>query len=179
MSTSRQSLSNVAGNLSPRETIEFRQEVSGAKDPWQFFTSNMSDGALRAFGVLLALFQGAGDGGAVPRCVGIEEPEVALHPAAGGVLIDSLRDGADRAQVLVTSHSADLLDDKQISDDSILAVVARRGETRIGPVDEATRTSLRDHLYTAGELLRMNQLEPDPGILDLKPEQLELFVNRL
>lgn len=179
MSTSRQSLSNVAGNLSPRETIEFRQEVSGAKDPWQFFTSNMSDGALRAFGVLLALFQGAGDGGAVPWCVGIEKPEVALHPAAGGVLIDSLRDGADSAQVLVTSHSADLLDDKQISDDSILAVVARRGETRIGPVDEATRTSLRDHLYTAGELLRMNQLEPDPGILDLKPEQLELFVNRL
>ena len=176
-------VTGVAGvdkrSVGPQETIEFRQEVSGAKAPWRFFASNMSDGTLRAFGVLLALFQGAGDGGAAPRCVGIEEPEVALHPAAAGVLIDSLRDGADRAQVLVTSHSADLLDDKQISDDSILAVVARRGETRIGPVDEATRTSLRDQLYTPGELLRMNQLEPDPGIFDLKPEQLDLFVNRL
>ena len=93
------------------------------------------------------------------------------------MLIDSLRDGAERAQVLVTSHSADLLDDKEISDGSILAVVARRCETCIGPVDEATRTSLRDQLYTAGELLRMNQLEPDPSIFDLKPEQLDLFVN--
>ena len=160
------------------ETIEFRQEVSGARDPWRFFASNMSDGALRAFGVLVALFQDAG-AGAVPRLVGIEEPEVALHPAAFGALIDSLRDGADRAQVLVTSHSPDLLDDKEISDDSIFAVVARRGETRIGPVDEAARSTLRDQLYTAGELLRMNQLEPDPGIFDLKPEQLDLFVSRL
>ena len=165
-------------SVGPRETIEFRQEVSGARDPRRFFASNMSDGALRAFGVLVALFQDAGVG-AVPRLVGIEEPEVALHPAAFGALIDSLRDGADRAQVLVTSHSPDLLDDKEISDDSIFAVVAKRGETRIGPVDEATRSTLRDQLYTAGELLRMNQLEPDPGIFDLKPEQLDLFVSKL
>ena len=165
-------------SVGPRETIEFRQEVSGAKDPWRFFASNMSDGTLRAFGVLVALFQDAG-AGAVPRLVGIEEPEVALHPAAFGALIDSLRDGADRAQVLVTSHSPDLLDDKEISDDSIFAVVAKRGETRIGPVDEAARSTLRDQLYTAGELLRMNQLEPDPGIFDLKPEQLDLFVSKL
>ena len=164
--------------VGPRETIEFRQEVSGARDPRRFFASNMSDGTLRAFGVLVALFQDAG-GGAVPRLVGIEEPEVALHPAAFGALIDSLRDSADRAQVLVTSHSPDLLDDKEISDDSIFAVVAKRGETRIGPVDEAARSTLRDQLYTAGELLRMNQLEPDPGIFDLKPEQLDLFVSKL
>ena len=174
-------VTGVAGvdkrSVGPRETIEFRQQVSGARDPWRFFASNMSDGTLRAFGVLVALFQQAGGNGGTPRFVGIEEPEVALHPAAADVLIDSLRDGAEHAQVLVTSHSADLLDDKQISDDSILAVVARRGETRIGPVDEATRTSLRDQLYTAGELLRMNQLEPDPSIFDLKPEQLDLFVN--
>ena len=165
-------------SVGPRETIEFRQEVSGARDPRRFFASNMSDGTLRAFGVLVALFQDAGVG-AVPRLVGIEEPEVALHPAAFGALIDSLRDGADRAQVLVTSHSPDLLDDKEISDDSIFTVVAKRGETRIGPVDEVARSSLRDQLYTAGELLRMNQLEPDPGIFDLKPEQLDLFVSKL
>ena len=176
-------VTGVAGvdkrSVGPRETIEFRQQVSGARDPWRFFASNMSDGTLRAFGVLVALFQQAGGNGGIPRFVGIEEPEVALHPAAAEVLIDGLHDGAERAQVLVTSHSADLLDDRQISDDSILAVVARRGETRIGPVDEATRTSLRDQLYTAGELLRMNQLEPDPSIFDLKPEQLDLFVNGL
>ena len=160
-----------------QETIEFRQEVSGARASRRFSASNMSDGTLRAFGVLVALFQDAGVG-AVPRLVGIEEPEVALHPAAFGVLIDSLRDGAERAQVLVTSHSPDLLDDKEISDDSIFSVVAERGETRIGPVDKVTRSTLRGQLYTAGELLRMNQLKPDPGTFDLKPKQLDLFVSR-
>ena len=172
-------VTGVAGvdkrSVGPRETIEFRQQVRGAKDPWRFFASNMSDGTLRAFGVLVALFQGAGENGAVPRLVGIEEPEVALHPAAAGVLIDSLRDGADRAQVLVTSHSPDLLNHKQISEDSLLAVVARRGVTCIGPVDEPTRSALRDQLYTAGELLRMDQIHLDPRIFDLKPEQLDLF----
>ena len=47
--------------VGPRETLEFRQEVRGAQHPWRFFASNMSDGTLRAFGVLLALFQVAGN----------------------------------------------------------------------------------------------------------------------
>ena len=63
-----------------RETIEFRQRVSGAKDPWRFSANNMSDGTLRAFGVLVAVFQAADGDGAIPRLVGIEEPEGALHP---------------------------------------------------------------------------------------------------
>ena len=101
--------------VGPRETLEFRQEVRGAEHPWRFFASNMSDGTLRAFGVLLALFQVAGDSASRRRLVGIEEPEVALHPAAAGVLIDGLRDAAEQAQILVTSHSPDLLDNGEIS----------------------------------------------------------------
>lgn len=135
----------------------------------------MSDGTLRALGVLVALFQNAGGGEAGRQFVGIEEPEVALHPAAAGVLIDSFRDAAEHVQIVVTSHSPDLLDDNAISDDSILAVVADDGETRIGPLDEVSRSALRDDLYTAGELLRMNQLDPDPAVANLKPSQLELF----
>jgi len=61
----------------------------------------------------------------------------------------------------VTSHSPDLLDDKSISDENILAVSNRNGETIIGPVDTAGRTSIRDNLFTAGELLRLSQLSPD------------------
>ena len=164
-----------ARSVGPKETIEFRQEVRGARHPWKFFASNMSDGTLRALGVLIALFQGFDGTESVRRCVGIEEPEVALHPAAAGVLIDGLRDAADRAQILVTSHSPDLLDNKEILDDAIIAVVAEHGESRIGPLDEVGRSALRDHLYTAGELLRMNQLRPDPSVFELRPEQLHLF----
>ena len=161
--------------IGPRETLEFRQEVRGAQHPWRFFANNMSDGTLRAFGVLVALFQGAGNGASDRRLVGIEEPEVALHPAAAEVLIDSLRDAAEHTQVLVTSHSPELLDNQAISDDSIVAVVADHGESRIGPLDEVGRSALRDRLYTAGELLKMNQIEPDPARSRLEPRQLELF----
>lgn len=161
--------------IGPREALEFRQVVRGAQHPWRFFASNMSDGTLRAFGVLLALFQGAGDDGSIRRLVAIEEPEAALHPAAAGVLIDGLHEAAGHAQVLVTSHSPDLLDHPDISDDSVLAVVAEDGETRIGPLDTVGRSALREHLFTAGELLRMNQLDPDPAISNLKPNQLDLF----
>ena len=159
--------------IGPRETLEFRQEVRGAKHPWRFFASNMSDGTLRAFAVLLALFQGAGNGDSALRLVGIEEPEIALHPAAAGVLVDALRDATEQVQVLVTSHSPDLLDNHDIPDESILAVVAEHGETKIGCLDHAGRSTLRDRLFTAGELLRMDKLRPDPA--SASPGQIELF----
>ena len=36
-----------------KETVEFRQEVRGSRHPWRFLASNMSDGTLRALGVLV------------------------------------------------------------------------------------------------------------------------------
>ena len=144
-------------------TLDFRQEVRGAKHPWRFLASNMSDGTLRALGVLVALFQGNGETPARRHLVGIEEPESALHPAATGVLIDSLTEASQLTQVIVTSHSADLLDNDAIPDSSILAVLSEHAETRIGPLDEAGRSALRDHLFTAGELLRIDQLRPAPS----------------
>ncbi len=93
--------------------------------------------------------------------VGIEEPETALHPAAVAVLLDALEEASLTRQVLITSHSADLLDNKRIDPDALLAVAARDGKTEIGPIDKASRSVLRDHLFTAGEMLRMSQFAPD------------------
>jgi predicted ATPase len=122
----------------------------------------MSDGTLRALGILVALFQpGKANGARVPL-IGIEEPETALHPAAAGVLRDSLNDASKSIQVLVTSHSPDLLDDDDIDAEAIRAVVAEAGTTHIARIDEAGRSAVRDRLYTPGELLRLNQLTPDP-----------------
>ena len=165
----------VAQAMGAKLTLDFRQEVRGAKHPWRFPASNMSDGTLRALGVLVALFQGSGGAPGRRHLVGIEEPESALHPAAAEVLIDSLTDASQLAQVMVTSHSADLLDNDTIPDNSILAVLSEHGETRIGPLDEAGRSALRDHLFTAGELLRMDQLHPDPE--RSAPRKLDLFEN--
>lgn len=150
-------------SIGPMETLEFRQDMAGAKHPWRFPAQNMSDGTLRALGVLTALFQGNID--YAPLLVGIEEPETALHPAASAALRDALAHASQHTQVIVTSHSPDLLDDMGLSTDSLLAVVSDRGETHIAPLDEASRMAMHDRIFSAGELLRLNQLAPDPKVL--------------
>jgi predicted ATPase len=160
--------------IGPMETIEFRQDMAGAKHPWRFQAQNMSDGTLRALGVLIALFQGNLDH--VPSVIGIEEPETALHPAASGALREALQRASEKTQVIVTSHSPDLLDDLDLSADALLAVVAIAGETRIAQLDEPSRNALRNQLFSAGELLRLNQLAPDPDLLSAQDNrQPDLF----
>ncbi|MCU7906780.1 MAG: AAA family ATPase [Candidatus Thiodiazotropha sp. (ex Epidulcina cf. delphinae)] len=150
--------------IGPMETLEFRQDMAGAKHPWHFFAQNMSDGTLRALGILTALFQGNSD--YAPSLVGIEEPETALHPAASAALRDALARASEHTQVIVTSHSPDLLDDLDLSENALLSVDFEGGETRIARLDEASRKSMYNHLFSAGELLRLNQLAPDADILD-------------
>ncbi|EDY46420.1 AAA family ATPase [Streptomyces sp. SPB074] len=139
------------------ETLEFSQDVPGAKNPWRFQAQSVSDGTLRALGVLVSLFARTGS---TLSTVGIEEPESALHPAAAGVLLDALRDAAERRQVIVTSHSPDLLDRNDFTLAELRAVRSIGGETRIGQLDAAGVLALREQLYTPGELLRSDQLLP-------------------
>lgn len=147
--------------LGHKETLEFKQAVAGDENPWSFLAQNMSDGTLRALGVLLALFQCFDRPPDAPiPLVGIEEPEATLHPAAAGVLMDALQEAAHFTQVLVTTHSPELLDTKDLDCDSLLVVEAIEGETIINAADEASKSLIRDRLYTAGELLKLNQLQP-------------------
>lgn len=158
--------------IGPLETLKFKQDVTGAKYPWEFYAQNMSDGTLRALGVLVSLFQVTDS--KRPALVGLEEPETALHPAASAALREALVRASEHTQVVVTSHSPDLLDDSEISSDAILAVVAHGGETKIAPIDEGSRKALGEDLFTPGELLRMNQLQPDKQALEAQ-RQSDLF----
>ena len=117
----------------------------------------MSHGTLRALGILLAVFQAASarPGRLPPLLIGLEEPEMALHPAAASILVlFALREGARYCQILVTSHSPDLLDNADIPAEELLAVDNHHGLTRIGPIDQPGREALRNRLFTPGELLR-------------------------
>jgi len=163
-------------DVPPKATLEFRQEVAGSSDPWRFFAGNMSDGTLRALGILVALFQSQDSAAPNVPLVGIEEPEVALHPAAVGVLLDALREASQSTQVIVTTHSPDLLDSVDLGAELLLAVHAEKGTTQIAQVDEASREAVRKGLYTPGELLRLDQLRPDIELFGPKsPKQLDLF----
>ncbi len=161
--------------LGPKETVEFRQDV-GAKHPWKFYASSMSDGTLRALGVLLAVFQGKGGSQGRAPLVGIEEPESALHPAAATTLAEATIEASKGTQVIVTSHSPELLDLAEIGEKNILGVVCENGRTQVAQVGKASRKALREGLFTAGELLRMEQLTPSS---EDTAKQLDLFPKEL
>ncbi|MFN0101484.1 MAG: AAA family ATPase [Bryobacteraceae bacterium] len=167
-----------AKSLGPMETLEFEEKSAHTGRSRKFLAANMSDGTLRAVGVLAALFQSAHGSGLLPL-IAVEEPEMALHPAAAGVLFDALQEASFYRQVLVTSHSPDLLDRLEVSPDSLLAVLSEDGRSLIAPIEPGEREVLSSQLRTAGELLRVNQLRPDldgiPKSVDL---QLRLFAEK-
>jgi predicted ATPase len=171
--------SAAAKSLGKQETIEFCQAVKGQQHPWRFPAASMSDGTLRALGVLLAIHQRRDDAASLrrPSLIGLEEPATALHPAAAGILLAALREASRSTQIVVTSHSPDLLDNPDIDADALYAVENHDGLTRIGLLDDAGRQMLRERLFTPGELLRQNQLAPRAdAVTDARgEEQLSLF----
>jgi predicted ATPase len=141
--------------------VQLHSRRGMAKQEVVFGPTSMSDGTIRAAGVLAALFQPAVLDGRIPL-VGIEEPEAALHPAAAGVLFDALTEASGRVQVIASSQSPDLLDRDDLDVAIVRAVSMENGLTRIGEVDEASRSIVQDKLYTLGDLMRGNQISPEP-----------------
>ena len=139
-------------------TLSVTQERGGK--PVTFPAQSVSDGTLRALAVLTAGFQDA------PGLVGIEEPETGIHPAAAAVLREALFEASANRQILLTSHSPELLDDPELPPETVIAVQAADGVTRLGPLDRAGRMALRERLFTAGELLRLDQLAPEDAVQD-------------
>ncbi|EKP94329.1 AAA family ATPase [Thermaerobacter subterraneus] len=157
--------------LQHKAALRFRQAVRGARDPWTFAAANVSDGTLRALGVLVAAFQTQAMTRFPVPLVGIEEPEIAIHPGAAVKLMDALLEAARQTQIVITTHSPELLDHPDLTDDMLLAVEADQGETLIAPVDITTRRAIREHLYTAGELLRLGQLQPERSRASASPHE--------
>jgi predicted ATPase len=139
------------------KTVVLNTNVDG--EAFNFGSDAMSEGTVRAAAVLTALFQPESLDGRLPL-VGIEEPEIALHPAAAGVLFDALSEASEHVQVIATSQSADLLDREDLDPDVIRPVAMRDGLTIIGEVDDASQEIVKQKLYTLGELMRGNQLSP-------------------
>lgn len=146
------------------ETVRFRLRSGEPGRASDFDAASMSDGTLRALAALMAAFQSHRPFG--PVVVAIEEPETALHPAAMRALVAALDEATLRTQILLTTHSPDLLDAGEIEPENVRVVQMVDGRTVIGPVDEASVSIVRDHLSTLGALERERQLEPDPDDLD-------------
>jgi predicted ATPase len=149
-----------AEDLGGYDLLSLRQAIRNESGWWDARPDQISDGTLRALGVLVALFQGRMGGKSQTSLVGIEEPEAGVHPAAASILLSAMQDASYTTQVLATTHSADMLHMGETDLDDLLAVSAQNGVTAIGPIDEVSRSVVRDHLFTIGELLQMDQIRP-------------------
>jgi predicted ATPase len=116
-----------------------------------------SEGMLRLLGLLLSIFQPL-----TPSVLLIEEPEATVHPDALGIVVDLLQLATQRSQVIVTTHSPELLDAKWIEDRHLRIVHWEDGATWVSPIAIGARKALQDHLMGAGELLRSRALDAPP-----------------
>lgn len=138
--------------LADKVTLAFVQELSEGKRR-EFLAKQMSDGTLRAFSILLSMLQENR-----PALLVIEEPEIAIHLGALRTLVDILRQQSESTQVLITTHSADIIDTIDI--DALRVVWTEDGSSRIAAVAEHTREPVRQGLITPGQLLRSDSLDP-------------------
>ena len=132
---------------------------------------SMSDGTLRALGILAAAYQQP-----KPSLIVIEEPEATIHPGALGAILDVIKHASRQMQVIVTTHSPELLDAKWIRENNLRIAGWQDGATHITPIEDSSRRVLEAHLVEAGELLRSNALEAPFVSKDGRPQAV-LFEN--
>lgn len=113
----------------------------------------MSDGTLRLLGLLLALYQRNR-----PRFVAVEEPEATIHVAALRALMEVFQARAEGTQILLSTHSAEVLDSLSIED--VYLVAAEDGYSRLSALSDESKSAVRDALFSPGELLRSGELHP-------------------
>ena len=82
--------------------------------------TRLSDGTMRFIALLTILCHPN-----PPELVCIEEPELAMHPDVMPLLADLLRSASERTQIVVTTHSPELVDQFTIDPEAV--VVCERG----------------------------------------------------
>ncbi|WP_293999339.1 AAA family ATPase [Sphaerotilus sp.] len=121
----------------------------------EFDPLQLSDGTLRIFGLLLAIYQLP-----APTLLVIEEPEHTVYPGALGVLVDAMREASEQTQIILTTHSPDLV--HYFKPDEIRVATIENGHTRIAPICAPQRAAIDEHLMTAEEFMRAEGLQPEP-----------------
>jgi len=116
-------------------------------------TADLSDGTLR-FLLLLAILANPSP----PPLIAIDEPETGLHPSMLPIVAEYARDAATRSQVILTTHSPELLDAFGQDVPTTTVVERQAGQTTLrvvsgGELDYWLRQ------YTLGQLYRSKELE--------------------
>jgi predicted ATPase len=144
-------VSQVGGYYVTR--LLYKANVKGDRRP-TFELSQESDGTLRMLGILTALYQ-------IPArtLLTIEEPELTIHPGALGVLCDVINEASMRNQVIITTHSPDLV--SQFPANVFRVVEKINGITHIGSISENQRRAINEKLFSPGDLMRIEGFRRD------------------
>ncbi|MBN1199574.1 MAG: AAA family ATPase [Bacteroidales bacterium] len=133
---------------------KFKHGTTGQSNKAKWFDSSQeSDGTLRIAGIISALVQ-------TPplSVVGIEEPELTIHPGAIPLLMDFFNQAKDHSQILITTHSPELLD--CINDSENIRVVRRgKGITSVKKMEKDQINAVKNGLFSLGELHRIEGLQ--------------------
>lgn len=124
----------------------------GSSNSNWFDLSQESDGTLRLLGLLTALYQRP-----APSLLGIEEPEFAIHPGALTALAELLDEASLSSQILLTTHSPELMD--RIPIDYLRVVGTKDRATTIERVSGQQVEAVKRKLFLPGELHRMEGLQ--------------------
>jgi len=120
---------------------------AGKQDERQF-----SDGTLRLFGLLWTLFEGEGP-------LLLEEPELSLHSEIVRYLPQIIEKvqrsrGKGKRQILLSTHSSELLSDKSIGGEEVLRLAPDKEGTVIeSPLDNAEEKALLEQGLTPADVV--------------------------
>lgn len=137
-------------HLDDKVTLRFHLKLEGKVQ--ELSARQMSDGTLRILGILVALAHPPR-----PSLVVIEEPETAIHLGALRSLVEILSAYRHDFPILITTHSADILDSMSLED--LRVVWWEKGASHISSVAGHTRELVEKGLSTPGELLRSDALD--------------------
>ncbi len=126
----------------------FVEETGGLEVPIR----RLSDGTLRYLYLLAILLHPD-----PPPFVVIEEPEMGLHPDLVHVITKLLRDASSRMQIVVTTHSRQLIDALSEEPEAVVVCEKEDGETRFERLDGERMKGWLDR-YSLGELWGKGEL---------------------
>jgi predicted ATPase len=119
-----------------------------------FELSQESDGTIRILAMLTALHQPH-----TPSLLMIEEPELFIHPRALAYICSAIDLGSLRQQIIITTHSLDLIQMFDERNPNVLRIVEKTDDgTQIGILDPYQRDIINEQIFKTSDLIRVEGL---------------------
>ena len=113
-------LSGVGAHLVGSERVMLQFNIDGCQTEVLFDADQVSDGTLRTLASMTATL--APETSHYVPYVAIEEPETSVHPLAAHVLVAAFDEASALRQILITTHSPDILDAREVTPDRVRIV---------------------------------------------------------